>query len=99
MAMKNDNIKVIADKLWKEQSEANWEKLSDSLKKNRIAYYKVFFEKKSGIRKIEDLRKSYAQLYDSKYKTVAKIPIFKKNKLGMEGATIYLKGLLINNRD
>ncbi|MDE1856336.1 MAG: hypothetical protein KGH49_03840 [Candidatus Micrarchaeota archaeon] len=97
--MKKDNFNQIAENLWKDQSEKNWEALAGSLKKSNVRYYKVFFEKKSKLNKIEDLRKSYARLYDSKYKSVAKIPIFKKGKKGIEGATIYLKGLLINNRD
>ncbi|MGI0141462.1 MAG: hypothetical protein ACREBF_02310 [Candidatus Micrarchaeales archaeon] len=95
---KIDNIKQIAQMLWKNQGEANWEALAKSLKKGNVKYYKVFFEKKSKLNKIEDLRKSYAELYDSKYKTVSKIPIFKKGKQGMEGATIYLKGLSVNNK-
>lgn len=95
---KKENFKTIAQQLWKDQSEKNWEALAGSLKKANVKYYRVMFEKKSQLNKIEDLRKSYAELYDSKYKSVGKIPIFKKTKSGMEGATIYLKGLMINNR-
>ncbi|MDE1846120.1 MAG: hypothetical protein KGH53_02475 [Candidatus Micrarchaeota archaeon] len=93
------NFNEIAQRLWKDQSEDNWKELAASLKKDNVKYYKVFFEKKSKLNKIEDLRKSYAQLYDSKYRSVAKVPIFKKGKNGMEGATIYLKGLMVNNKE
>ncbi|MDE1850794.1 MAG: hypothetical protein KGH54_03310 [Candidatus Micrarchaeota archaeon] len=95
----NDDFRNIAERLWKDQSEANWKALAASLKRGNVKYYKVFFEKKSKLNKIEDLRKSYAELYDPKYRSVAKVPIFKKGKGGMEGATIYLKGLMVNNRE
>lgn len=98
MADKKENFKMITERLWKDQSEANWNALSAALKKSNVKYYRMMFEKKKGLNKIEDLRKSYAELYDSKYKSVAKIPVFKKTKSGMEGATIYLKGLMVNNK-
>ncbi|MDE1869397.1 MAG: hypothetical protein KGH71_00225 [Candidatus Micrarchaeota archaeon] len=98
MKSTKQNFNDIAQRLWKDQSEDNWEALAGALKKSNVKYYRVMFAKKSKLNKIEDLRKSYAQLYDSKYKTVAKIPLFKKMKGGMEGATIYLKGLQVNNK-
>ncbi|MDE1825238.1 MAG: hypothetical protein KGH77_03320 [Candidatus Micrarchaeota archaeon] len=96
--MAKPKIEEIAEKLWKDQSEDNWKILADVVKGGNIKYYKVFFEKKSKLNKIEDLRKSYAELYDRKYRSIVKVPIFKKDKRGIEGATIYLKGLMINNR-
>ena len=96
--MAKPKIEEIAEKLWKDQSESNWKMLADSIKNGKIEYYRVFFEKKSKLNKIEDLRKSYAELYDGKYRSIVKVPVFKKDKKGIEGATIYLKGLRINNR-
>ncbi|MGC8680414.1 MAG: hypothetical protein ACP5T6_03955, partial [Candidatus Micrarchaeia archaeon] len=68
----------------------------DVLKKSKAKYYKVVYTKSLGSK--EDLRKSYAELYDSKYKLIAKIPIFKEVKGGVEGATINLEGLLNANK-
>jgi hypothetical protein len=93
--MKN-GIELIASELWRDPSKKNWEKLSSALNKNGITYYKIFFEK-GKLKKTEDLRNSYMELYNKKEKLVAKIPIFKKEGKGIEGATIYLRGLLILN--
>jgi len=82
--------------LWENPSEKNWKTLASSLKKGGIVYYRVFFEK-GKLNKTQDLRRSYAGLYDKKENLVAKIPIFKREGKRIEGATIYLKGLLILN--
>ncbi len=89
-------ITIIAEALNGDPSEKNWKRLSSSLSGAGVAYYKVFFEK-GKLKNTEDLRNSYATLYDRKKKLVAKIPVFKKSGKGIEGATIYLKGLSILN--
>ncbi len=92
-----NELSRIADLLWKDQSEKNWDALAANMKKGGAKYYRVFFEQ-GKLEKQDDLRKSYAELYDSKEKPIAKVPIFKTEGKKVEGATIYLKGLLNVNR-
>ncbi|MEM3212309.1 MAG: hypothetical protein QW091_02350 [Candidatus Micrarchaeaceae archaeon] len=73
-------------------SEANWKAFSSALKKSKARFYKITYER-GAFKEAEDLKKSYAEIYDSKKKRIAKVPIFKKTKKAIEGATIYLKGL------
>ncbi len=94
--MKN-NLQSICDELWDSPEEKNWKGLASSLKKSGIAYYKPVFGK-GKLKNTQDLKKSYVELYDRKAKPVAKIPIFMKKGKEPRGATIYLKGLLINNK-
>lgn len=92
-----DQLKGISEKLWKEPSERNWKSFGAALKKSKAKYYKITFTR-GKIKKPEDLEGSYAVLYNAKYEPVAKIPIFMTvGKKGIEGATIYLKGLLVAN--
>lgn len=95
MAVKK--IIEIADNLRKNPSKENWKEFGSALKKSEVVYYKVFFGK-GKLNKTQDLRKSYAELYDEKRKPVTQIPIFQKNGRKIEGATIFLVGLLILNR-
>lgn len=92
-----DNTKIIADKLWKDPSSKNWDSFASALKKSDIKYYKVVYEK-GKIANKEDLRDSYAELYDSKSRPAAKVPIYKKDGAKIRGATIYLTGLLNINK-
>ena len=91
------NIKELAERLSKDQKQKDWETFSKELKKSNIKYYKIFYEK-GKLQKLEDLRESYAQLYDSKEKPVICVPIFMKEGKKLSGATIYLKGLLNTNK-
>jgi len=94
--MKNDEIIKIADALQKEPNETNWEKFAKALKKSGIKYYRIVYV---SLKNAEDLTKSYAELFDAKGKLVTKVPIFKSSKgKKVEGATIYLKGLLNINK-
>jgi hypothetical protein len=94
--MKN-GIQEISDELWENPEEKNWKLLSASLKKSGIAYYRTVYNK-GKLKNTQDLKKSYAELYDSKAKLVTKVPLFMKKGKEMRGATIYLKGLQINNK-
>ncbi|MGC8710047.1 MAG: hypothetical protein ACP5RF_00315 [Candidatus Micrarchaeia archaeon] len=96
MAKKND-ITGAAELLYKDPSEKNWDKFASMLKKANIKYYRVIYQKGS-LKNVEDLTKSYAELYDARENPVVRIPIFKKGAKGVEGATIYLKGLLNLNK-
>ncbi len=89
-------MKKIVDELNKNPIEENWEKFAKALPKSGLKYYRVVYQK-SSLKNAEDLRKSYAELYDKNGKLVYKVPIFKKSKK-IEGATIYLKGLLNINK-
>ncbi|MCL5433697.1 MAG: hypothetical protein M1538_01820 [Candidatus Marsarchaeota archaeon] len=92
----NDELNKIAEELWKSPSEDNWSKFRETVKKSKAKYYKVIYTKSLGSK--EDLRKSYAELYDSKFKFITKIPIFKEVNGKVEGATINLEGLLNANK-
>ncbi|MEM0087279.1 MAG: hypothetical protein QW774_00750 [Candidatus Micrarchaeaceae archaeon] len=83
------NLEAIANDLWSDPSEKNWNKFYSSVKKSKARYYKIVYET---LKNSQDLMKSFALIYDSKMKQIAKIPIIKKNG-GIEGATIYLKDL------
>ena len=94
--MKNGEIIKIADALQKEPNETNWERFAKALKKSGIKYYRIVYV---SLKNAEDLTKSYAELFDAKGKLVTKVPIFKRsNGKKIEGATIYLKGLLNINK-
>jgi len=82
----------IAKRLTEDPSEENWKKFAAALKKSSAKFYRVVYMHGS-LKNAEDLRQSYAELYDSKKKLIARVPIFKNMKNGVEGATIYLKGL------
>ncbi|MEM3781610.1 MAG: hypothetical protein QXT43_01440 [Candidatus Micrarchaeaceae archaeon] len=76
----------------KEQSESNWKAFCNALSKSRAKFYRITYSK-GALKNAEDLRKSFAEIYDSKKRLITKVPIFKKTKSKIEGATIYLKGL------
>ncbi|MDE1851659.1 MAG: hypothetical protein KGH69_03155 [Candidatus Micrarchaeota archaeon] len=87
----------ISEALWKDPSNANWKRLGSALPKSGIKYYKVFYQQ-GKVSKTEDLRDAYVELYDSKEKLVAKVPVYEKKAKGIRGATIYLVGLLNTNK-
>ncbi len=95
MAVKK--ISEMADTLWKEPSRANWKKFDAVLKKSGIKYYSVKFED-GKLNKKSDLLRSYVELFDSKEKFVAKVPVFEREGKKIEGATINLIGLSILNK-
>ena len=94
--MKN-GIQEISDKLWDNPDEKNGKQLSGSLKKAGIVYYKTVYNK-GKLKNTQDLKKSYVELYDKKAAFVTKVPLFMKKGKELRGATIYLKGLQINNK-
>lgn len=75
----------------------HWGLLSAYLKKSKAKYYKVFYPKK--LKKLDDLKSAYAVIYDSKYIPMFRIPVTMKVDGKLQGATIYLKGLLNTNKD
>lgn len=89
-------IEEIAAVLWKDPSEKNWELFAKSWRKSGVKYYMARFEK-GKLKRMQDLRQSYVQLYDAKFKPVTRIPIFMNKNKKIIGATIYLKGLLVAN--
>jgi len=94
--MEKDEIIKMADMLQKEPNEANWERFAKAIKKSGVKYYKIVYVT---LKNAEDLTKSYAELFDANGRFVTKIPIFKRsNGRKVEGATIYLKGLLNVNK-
>ena len=70
----NDDFKEASELLWKKQSKENWENFSSALKSSTAKYYKIVFEK-GKINKEQDLRKSYAEIYDVKEKLLLKIKL------------------------
>ena len=95
---KNSKVQNASKALWKEQSEKNWKALASSLKNSSIKYYRVIFANEGRLNRMQDLTKSFAELYDAKHATVVKVPIFKREKNRIRGATIYLTGLQVSNK-
>lgn len=86
------DIKKLADALWEKQSKKNWENFRKALKGSEIKYYDTVFQ--GSVNKIKDLGTAYVELYDANEKIVTKVPMFVKEGKKVEGATIYLVGLL-----
>ena len=95
---KRQALSTIADKLWDNSCEENWAEFAGALKGSGAKYYRVVFGNKGKLNKVQELTKSYAEIYDAKYKQIAKVPIFKTVGKKIEGATIYMKGLEVSNR-
>ena len=95
--MASNKLSEMAEKLWKDPSEKNWKVLGQTLKKGGAKYYNVVFNK-GKIAKKDDLREAYAEIFDVREKQIAKVPVFMSKGKGIEGATIYLKGLLNINK-
>ncbi|MHB1830201.1 MAG: hypothetical protein ACYCO0_02305 [Candidatus Micrarchaeaceae archaeon] len=94
----NQRIQSAAEALWKEQNERNWKSMADALKKSGARYYRVVFANEGKLNKMQDLTRSFANLYDAKYRLIAKVPIFMRDKARVRGATIYLSGLQVLNK-
>jgi hypothetical protein len=98
MANKYDKIVKLSEILWKDQSGKNWDAVPAALKKSTIKYYRIVWANGGKLNKMQDLRKSFANLYDSKYEFIAKLPIFMTNGKKIRGATKYLIGLQVSNK-
>jgi hypothetical protein len=98
MTTSKNGFDAAVSQLWKDPSEKNWVAFSKALKDSKIRYYKTFYVNDK-IKRLKDLKESYAVLYDGKYKVVTKVPVYKKaSKNSIEGAMIYLMGLLNANK-
>jgi hypothetical protein len=96
-SMVASKFEEIVEELNRNPVKENWEKFQKLLPKSKAKYYKtVYIDGK--LRGVQDLTKSYVELYDSAQRPIAKIPIFIKEKKKIEGATYYLKGLLNINK-
>ena len=93
----NSKLQDAAKSLWSEQSEKNWKAFGAALKNSNVRYYRIIFANEGHLNKMQDLTKSFAELYDARYKLVTKVPIFKSEKNRIRGATIYLSGLQVAN--
>ncbi len=98
MAGKNSDVERLAKALFKEQSEKNWGLFPIALKKSTVKYYRIVWANEGKLNKMQDLTKSFAELYDSKFKMIAEVPIFVKTGKKLRGATKYLIGLEVLNR-
>ncbi|VVB76721.1 Uncharacterised protein [uncultured archaeon] len=96
--VKKTKVDAASEALWESPSEANWKAMQKALKGSGIEYYKIVFANEGKLSKMQDLTKSFAELYDGRYKLVTKIPIFMRAGKKMRGATIYLVGLQVYNR-
>jgi hypothetical protein len=76
-------------------NEENWKRARAKILKEGKYYYAFYPQ---GIRGAMSLKGAYTVIYDSKFKSLYKIPIIKRLGKGIEGATWYLKGLEINRR-
>jgi len=77
-------------------TEQNWDKFKKLMKKDRARYYYVVHP--HGLKNKMNLKNAYAVIYDGKFRQMYKVPIIKKTKEGIIGATIYLKELEVNRK-
>ncbi len=77
-------------------TEENWKKFEGVMKKDKARYYYVAFP--AGVKGKGSLKDAYAVIYNGQRKQLYKIPVMKKTKKGIEGATIHLMGLEVNRR-
>ncbi len=94
----NSKLEKAAEELWREQSDEKWGEFAGALVGSNAAYYKVVFANEGKLSKMQDLTKSYAEIYDAEYKPITKVPIVKKEGKKVRGATIYLMGLQVSNK-
>ncbi|OJI07939.1 MAG: hypothetical protein BK997_01410 [Candidatus Micrarchaeum sp. ARMAN-1] len=74
----------------------NWKSALPLIKKSGAKYYRIFYD--SGLKDKDNLKNAYAVLYDSSYKRLFKVPVIEMHEGKIVGATKYLVGLKINNR-
>ena len=74
----------------------NWKSVLPVINKSGAKYYRIFYD--SGLKDKDNLRKAYAVLYDGSYKRLFRIPVIEVHDGKIVGATKYLVGLKINNR-
>lgn len=87
-----------AEALNKNPTEANWKAFARELKGSGLKYYKTVYANDK-IKRLKDLKDSYAILYDGKYRVVTKVPVYRKLQSGeIGGALEYLAGLLNANK-
>lgn len=92
-----DKIFEIVKSLERNPDEAHWKVFHKDVLKSKARYYKVFYPKK--LKKLSDLYSAYVIVYDAKYVPMFRIPAFMKAGRKIQGATIYLEGLLNTNKD
>jgi hypothetical protein len=90
------NKEDVIDTLNKMPSKENWKSALPVIKSSGAKYYRIFYEK--GLKDTDNLRKAYAVIYNTSYKRLFRIPVIELNGKKVEGATKYLVGLRINNR-
>ncbi|MCL4388049.1 hypothetical protein M1567_02765 [Candidatus Marsarchaeota archaeon] len=74
----------------------NWKSALPLIKKSGAKYYRIFYD--SGLKDKDNLKNAYAVLYDSSYKRLFRVPVIEMHDGKIVGATKYLVGLKINNR-
>jgi len=74
----------------------NWKSALPIIKKSGARYYRIFYD--SGLKDKDNLKKAYAVLYDGFYRGLFKVPVIEMHEGKVVGATKYLVGLKINNR-
>ncbi len=83
--------------LWKSPNEKSWGAFRSALKGSGIVYYRVAYQDGGKLNRIQDIKKSFVELFDSKYNLKAKVPLFMNEGKGITGATKYLIGLKVIN--
>lgn len=91
---KNAGDRTIAE-LEANPTEQNWERAREKILKEG-KYYFIFYPKE--LKGKASLLDAHAVIYGKDRRSLYKIPVIKKTAKGIEGATIYLKGLEINRR-
>ena len=93
-AQKDSNSAIEA--LNSKPNAENWESALPLIKKSGAKYYRIFYD--SGLKDKDNLKNAYAVLYDSSYKRLFRVPVIEMHEGKIVGATKYLVGLKINNR-
>lgn len=76
--------------------EKHWEAFRKRIVKDKAKYYYVVYP--GSVKNSMNLREAYAVIFDGKYRQLYKVPIVKRAKKGIEGATLYLKDLEVNRK-
>jgi hypothetical protein len=90
---KTSKFESAVAELNRDPTTANWEAFAKALKKSNAKYYRTVYMNDK-IDRLKDLKDSYVVLHDSRYRVVAKVPVYRKLRGGeIEGALAYLAGL------
>ncbi len=95
--MVQSKVDKAVEALWKSPNDKSWEAFHYALKGSGVVYYRVAYQNGGKLDRIQDIKKSFVELFDAKYRPVAKVPLFMNKGKSITGATKYLIGLKVIN--